>query len=62
VEIVVIDVDEQSVTDIDRGRGRRNVVNMSRKGAPTDTSGPERGVWGKYVAFGAVTPAHGQPR
>jgi hypothetical protein len=41
VEIVVIEVDEGSATDIDSGRDHRNVVHMARRGAPADTSGPD---------------------
>ena len=36
----MIDRDERSAPDIDGGRARRSVVNMSRKSAAADTSGP----------------------
>jgi hypothetical protein len=62
VEIGVIDVSNRSATEVGAGLGGLAVVNTSRIGAPTDTSGVDQGVSENCVAFGPVTPARERAR
>ena len=60
--IGVIQVSERAAREGDGGLGRCGSKNMSRSGAATATSGSDRGVREKHVAFEAATSGRGRAR